>query len=74
LELTGEAVVRRCLTIRGFHNYAPAHLRFGVEFLARQANAHPWERLVSPAFALEELSAAFAEARTQRWARVAVKP
>jgi alcohol dehydrogenase len=32
-----EDVVRRCLTIRGLHNYAPRHLRAAIDFL----DAHP---------------------------------
>jgi alcohol dehydrogenase len=35
--LTLEQVVRRCLTIRGLHNYAPRHLRAAIEFL----DGHP---------------------------------
>jgi putative phosphonate catabolism associated alcohol dehydrogenase len=74
LELTGEAVVRRCLTIRGFHNYAPRHLARAVDFLQAQCDAYPWHSLVSDAFPLAQLPAAFALARTQRWPRVAVRP
>ncbi len=32
-----EQVVRRCLTIRGLHNYAPRHLQAAIEFL----DGHP---------------------------------
>ncbi len=74
LELTGETFVRRCLTVRGFHNYAPRHLIRGVEFLERQRSAHPWTQLVSPAYPLAQITDAFTAARTQRWARVSVRP
>jgi putative phosphonate catabolism associated alcohol dehydrogenase len=74
LGLTGEAVVRRCLTIRGFHNYAPRHLERSIAFLHERQSAHPWASLVSEAFPLERLPAAFDLARTQRWPRVAVRP
>jgi putative phosphonate catabolism associated alcohol dehydrogenase len=73
LDLTGETVVRRCLTIRGFHNYAPRHLERSIAFLDECRAAHPWHALVSDAFPLAELDAAFALARTQRWPRVAVR-
>jgi len=74
LELTGEAIVRRCLTIRGYHNYAPRHLEQAVKFLREHRDAHPWKRLVSPSFPLKRLDEAFAAARSQRWARVSVQP
>ncbi len=74
LELTGEAVIRRCLRIRGVHNYAPRHLREAVEFLRIYRDAHPWDRLVSPPLPLAQLGRAFDLARTARWARVAVDP
>lgn len=74
LDLTGETVVRRCLTIRGFHNYAPRHLERAVNFLHEQQAAHPWAALVSEPISLAELPAAFELARTQRWPRVAVRP
>jgi threonine dehydrogenase-like Zn-dependent dehydrogenase len=74
LALTGETVVRRCLTLRGFHNYAPSHLRRAVGFLHAHHAAYPWRSLVSDVLPLAQLSAAFELARTQRWPRVAVRP
>jgi putative phosphonate catabolism associated alcohol dehydrogenase len=72
--LTGEAVIRKCLTIRGVHNYAPRHLQQGVDFLERQAGTLPWNRLVSPPFPLRGLEAAVEEAKRGSWARVAIDP
>ena len=74
LDLTGEAVVRRCLTIRGFHNYAPRHLERAVAFLHEHLAGYPWGSLVSDVLPLAQLPAAFDLARTQRWPRVAVRP
>jgi putative phosphonate catabolism associated alcohol dehydrogenase len=74
LDLTGETVIRRCLTIKGFHNYAPRHLAQAVEFLDRFSGAYPWASLVSPAWPLAELPAALEFAQTQRWPRVAIRP
>jgi putative phosphonate catabolism associated alcohol dehydrogenase len=74
LGLTGETVIRRCLTIKGFHNYAPRHLAQAVEFLDRYNDAYPWASLVSPAWPLSELPAALDLAQTQRWPRVAIRP
>ncbi len=74
LELTGESIIRKCLRIQGVHNYAPRHLREGVRFLHAHATRFPWEQLVSPPFALQDLNRAFAEARAGNWARVSVRP
>ncbi len=74
LELSGQTVLRHCLTIRGFHNYAPRHLRYAVKFLSEHGTSFPWEKLVSPAFPLARINEAFAEARKRKWLRVSVKP
>jgi hypothetical protein len=74
LNITGEAIIRRCLTIRGFHNYAPRHLDAAIAFLLQHRKRHPWTELVSPARPLTRLNEAFAEAGSHRWHRVAVSP
>jgi len=75
LEITGETIIRRCLTLRGFHNYAPRHLDRALAFLdgVPRAAAGPWVSLVSPPLPLERLDEAMALAASRRWARVAVK-
>jgi putative phosphonate catabolism associated alcohol dehydrogenase len=71
LEITGETIIRRCLTLRGFHNYAPRHLERAVDFL-RETAALPWASLVSPPLQLEKMDEAVALAQSRRWARVAL--
>lgn len=70
LGITGEAVIRTCASLRGFHNYAPRHLDRAVAFLSE--SALPWASLVSPTLPLERLEEGFALSATRRWARVAV--
>jgi threonine dehydrogenase-like Zn-dependent dehydrogenase len=70
LDITGEAIIRGCVSLRGFHNYAPRHLDRAVAFLS--ASTLPWASLVSPPLALEQLQEGFALSATRRWARVAV--
>jgi len=72
LSLTGEAIIRKCLTLRGVHNYAPHHLDEAIGFLDRHRDNHPWESLVSPPMPLRRLDEAFALAESGRWCRVAV--
>ena len=74
LDLTGEAIIRKCLTLRGTHNYAPRHLRMAVAFLTQHAARYPWASLVSPPLPLQELGPAFALAHQGLWPRVSVSP
>ena len=70
LEISGEAIIRGCVSVRGFHNYAPRHLERAVAFLSE--SQLPWASLVSPPVLLEQLKEGFALSTTRRWARVAV--
>lgn len=70
LSITGEAIIRGCVSVRGFHNYAPRHLDRAVAFL--NESSLPWASLVSPPLPLEQLEEGFALSATRRWARVAV--
>ena len=63
-ELTGEQIIRKCLTIRGVHNYSPCHLHEALAFLARTAR-YPYPSPVSDPFAL-------ASAETRQHIRVAI--
>ena len=74
LQVTGEALIRGCVTVRGFHNYAPRHLSAAVDFLAENVERLPWEKVVSPAFPLDRLHDALAAAFSRQWHRVAVEP
>jgi threonine dehydrogenase-like Zn-dependent dehydrogenase len=74
LPLTGEDVVKKCLRVRGVHNYAAPDLAAALAFLAETRNAFPYEKLVSPPLPLEELDAAIALSQRREWLRVSVKP
>ncbi|MBT4498048.1 MAG: alcohol dehydrogenase catalytic domain-containing protein [Gemmatimonadetes bacterium] len=74
LELTGEQIIRKCLTIRGVHNYSPLHLDGAVAFLEETAGRYPYESLVGPPFPLDELEQAVQAARTREHFRVSVRP
>ncbi len=58
LSVDPETVVRRWLTITGVHNYEPRHLHRAVEFLDRTRERYPWECLVTPPVALDEITSA----------------
>ncbi|MEZ4659965.1 MAG: zinc-binding dehydrogenase [Caldilineaceae bacterium] len=74
LELTGEQIIRKHLTLFGIHNYAPQHLDEAVAFLTRTQHRYPYADLVSPPFALGDLNEAVAAAQQGMWHRVSVRP
>lgn len=74
VDLTGEQVIRKCLTLRGTHNYAPRHLRAAMSFLQRHGRRLALDAVVSEPFALDDLASAIALARTGTLARVSVSP
>lgn len=72
--ITGDAVIRKCATLRGVHNYAPADLDRAVGFLAATVGELPYAALVSEPAPLDDLPAAVEAAREGRHARVVVVP
>jgi len=74
LELTGEQIIRKCLTVRGVHNYSPIHLDRAVAFLEETVGRYPYETLVGLPFPLDELERAVQAARTLKHFRVSIRP
>ncbi|MEN9602996.1 MAG: hypothetical protein RIS56_2602 [Verrucomicrobiota bacterium] len=74
LQLTGETLIRKCLTLRGIHNYAPRHLDAAIAFLSKHQGDYSWESLVSPPIPLSQLAEAFRLAASGKWQRVSVIP
>ena len=74
LDISGEQIVRKCLTIRGVHNYNPRHLDEAMAFLERTVSTYPYADLVSPPYSLTDLNEAVTAARNQVYCRVSVKP
>lgn len=70
--LPPEALVRRCLTLTGVHNYGPEDLAAAVQFLGIYHTHYPFAELVSAPFPLADVNAAFEFAERERPVRVAV--
>jgi hypothetical protein len=66
--------VRRCVTIRGVHNYAPRHLLAALDFVRDQRDRLPLGELVDARFPLAETDAALTAAAERRALRPAVVP
>ncbi len=72
--LDPEMIVRRMLTLRGLHNYAPQDLVTAVDFLTAAQHRYPLASLIAESYPLSAIDAAF-EAATQRPGfRIAVCP
>lgn len=67
-------LVRRMLTLKGLHNYAPSDLVTAVDFLAAQGSRFAYDTFAGGNFKLEDINAAFAKASDSAGLRVAVCP
>ncbi|MGD9714337.1 MAG: zinc-binding dehydrogenase [Thermomicrobiales bacterium] len=69
-----EMIVRRILTIRGVHNYAPCDLIEAVRFMERAQKDYPFADLVQARFPLDQVNEAFHFASEHPGVRVMVVP
>lgn len=67
-------LMRRMLTIRGLHNYAPRDLVAAIDFLEKHASTLPLEALHGGSFPLSEIDSAFEAAAAKPGTRVAIIP
>lgn len=74
LAVDGDQLTRRCLTIRGIHNYAPEHLGSALRFLDGPGRKYPFAGLVGETFPLAGINEAVAAALAGNSVRVAVRP
>lgn len=71
--LDPETLVRRMLTVRGVHNYAPEHLVEAVRFL-EGADRRAFQGLVGSVHPLDDIDAAIEAARTRSSPRTGLVP
>lgn len=74
LDIDGNQVTRKYLTIKGIHNYRPDHLGQAIKFLEKHHTKYPFDELVGITFPLKEINEAMQESATGRFIRVGVKP
>ncbi len=67
-----EQIVRRLLTIRGVHNYAPRHLQSAVDFLEINYAKYPFAECVERWFSLDQIDDAVSFTRDSGAIRVGV--
>ena len=72
IPLEAEWIVRRHLTLRGVHNYAPVDLREAVSFLTAHHTKFPFAELVRDTFPLKRTEEAFRYALDKNPPRVGI--
>ncbi len=71
--ISAEQLVRRCLTLRGIHNYAPAHLRLALGFLESNPQL-PFDALVTSWEPLTALARALSTPLAPEKLRLGIRP
>lgn len=74
LLVTAQALILKCLTVVGVHNYSTRHLHEAVSFLAQHHNRYPFASLLGPTYPLSDFRNAVDVARSGQFFRVAVNP
>ena len=74
LGIEGNQVTRKCLTIKGIHNYRPEHLGQALRFLEQNCARLPYRELVGSVFPLAEINEAVRVASSGKHIRVAIRP
>jgi len=67
-------LVKRCVTMRGIHNYHPRHLIQALDFVMANRKRFPFKEIVDSKFALEDLDTAFKKASERTVLRAAIVP
>eukprot|EP00057_Strongylocentrotus_purpuratus_P014698 XP_011669172.1 PREDICTED: L-idonate 5-dehydrogenase [Strongylocentrotus purpuratus] len=74
MNITAEAIIRKCLTIKGIHNYAPEHLERALSFMSKFSRKYPFEELVGIVYPMSNYETAFQKATLGSFRRVGLDP
>ena len=72
LNIDGNLITRKCLTIKGIHNYRPEHLGRAIRFLETFSTKYPFDSMVGKIFPMAEINEAVEAAASGKQIRVAV--
>lgn len=73
LGIDGNQVTRKCLTIKGIHNYKPAHLGAALQFLGNHYEEYPYTELVGKTYPLSKINEAVETAESGKYIRVGIQ-
>jgi putative phosphonate catabolism associated alcohol dehydrogenase len=72
--IDANVLLKRCITLRGVHNYHPRHLIQALDFVMANRKSFPFRDIVDSKFALEDLDTAFKKASERTVLRAAIVP
>jgi len=73
LDIDGNQLTRKYLTVKGIHNYHPKHLGMALKFLEKYSGKYPFGELVGKVFPLSQINEAIKEASSGEFVRVGVR-
>lgn len=74
MDITAQAIILKCLTVVGVHNYTAQHLKEAVSFLNRHHESYPFDTLLGPSYPLSDFRNAVEVARSGQFFRVVINP
>lgn len=73
LDIDGNQITRKCLTVKGIHNYRPEHLGRAIKFLEEHSEQAPYSELIGRVFHLADINDGIQAAASGEYTRVAIK-
>ena len=70
--IDGNTITRKCLTIKGIHNYRPEHLGKTLLFLEKNHKKYPFDEIVKIRFPLSGINEAVKASQTGEFIRVGI--
>jgi putative phosphonate catabolism associated alcohol dehydrogenase len=72
LDIDGNQITRKCLTMKGIHNYTPEHLGKALVFLEENWKKFPFDEIVKLTMPLNEINDAVNKASSGEYIRVGI--
>lgn len=73
LDIDANQITRKCLTIKGIHNYRPEHLGMALKFLENNYEKYPFNEIVKVSYPLSEINEAVKTAGSGEYIRVGIR-
>ena len=74
ISVDADHLVRKCVTVRGVHNYHYTALGDSLRFIEESRRHYPFDSLIGETYPLGEINAAFAAAKRRDALRIAISP
>ena len=74
ISIDADHLVRKCVTVRGVHNYHYTALGDSLRFIGESRKRYPFAELIGETYPLAEINAAFAASKRRDAIRIAIAP